>query len=108
MRKRKPLIDEARCPAGSLEQQMDMCEGGSLRGEEVLREAHDHPLFSEDMAEEDREGDEMSGDEHSGGLQGGDSEFYEQEQADGLPGDETRLEDLRARRRNLPEEPEPT
>ena len=108
MRKRKPQIDEATCPAGSLEQQLDMCESGSLRGEEQLREYTDHPLFEEDMAEEDREGDEMSGDEHSNGLQGGESELESQESSSGLPGDETRVEELKAKNRHLPEEPEPT
>ena len=108
MRKRKPQIDEAINSAGSLEQQLDMCVGGSLRGDEQLREYHDHPLFEEDMAEEDREGDEMSGDDHSNGLQGGEAGDESQEFSSGMPGDETRVEELKAKNRHLPEEPEPT
>ncbi len=70
---------------GSIEQQLDMCEEGSLRGDEVL---HHHGMTEErgsvptptpvdllleryqlDLSEEDREGSEESGDEHSAGQQ---------------------------------------
>jgi hypothetical protein len=81
------LSDGGRCKPGSIEQQLDMCEEGDLRGDEIL---HSHgseskkrgktiekkPLdrlmdeFSADLSEPAREGDEMSGDEHSSGLQG--------------------------------------
>lgn len=87
-------------PAGSIEQQLDMCEDGPLRGDEVLRENRDHPNFHVDLSDGAREGDEMSGDDHSSGMQGEDSEHPVQEHIpSGLPGDETRLEELRARRR---------
>jgi len=71
---------------GSIEQHLDMCEDGSLRGDEVL---HHHGMTEEwdsvptpapvdllldryqlDLSEEDREGAEESGDEHSAGQQG--------------------------------------
>lgn len=71
------------CTPGSIEQKLDMCEEGSLKGDEIL---HRHgrrkpkpsgdpkPIdkdmnenFNVDMSEPDREGDEWSGDEHSFG-----------------------------------------
>ncbi len=76
------------CSPGSIEQELDMCDSGTLRGDEILYhhgkarneiEPNEDPVpldqileenFHLDLAEEDREGDEMSGDEHSGGLQG--------------------------------------
>ena len=92
-----------RCSPGSIEQQLDMCEEGELRGDNVL---HTHGLdpdkdanvenpeemesnFNVDMAEEDREGDEMSGDDHSAGLQGGEIEIENQRHINpGIPGEE--------------------
>ncbi len=99
---------------GSIEQQLDMCEEGSLRGDEVL---HHHGVeqpgeelaregellgvdelmarnpYELDMAEESREGSEMSGDEHSRGLQGGDSELrWQPHLSSGLPGEQSRHE----------------
>ena len=99
---------------GSIEQQLDMSEEGSLRGDEIL---HHHGLEPEaedlaregellgvdqlmarnayeiDMAEESREGSELSGDEHSRGLQGGDSELQSQPHlSSGLPGEQSRHE----------------
>ncbi|MEK6704529.1 MAG: hypothetical protein AABZ06_01950 [Bdellovibrionota bacterium] len=95
------------CP-GSIEQQLDMCEEGTLRGDEILfhhgrkpePEGGDNyePLdpdrmkenYHVDMAEENREGDEMSGDGHSSGLQGDEMELSNQIHIDtGLPGDWT-------------------
>ena len=96
------------CSPGSIEQQLDMCETGALRGDQI---SHDHGMegsddlpssdqaldkilnqyYEPDLAEQSREGDEMSGDEHSSGLQGEDSEFTDQGQLDtGLPRDESR------------------
>ena len=89
---------------GSIEQHLDMCENGSLRGDEIL---HHHGMTEEhsplpdvppvdllmdrfqlDLAEENREGDELSGDDHSGGLQGGEHELAGQlHLPTGLPGD---------------------
>ncbi len=94
-------------PAGSIEQQLDMSEDpDSLRGDDFL---HSHGLkyppgdlehnYRIDMSEEDREGDEMSGDEHSSGLQGEEVGQETLERAEGLPGDDTRLENDQARRR---------
>ena len=95
------------CSPGSIEQQLDMCENGELRGDQILHnhgieeEEEDESLpsseqeldqilnhyFKVDMAEEGREGDELTGDEHSSGLQGEDSEFAGQIHLDtGLPG----------------------
>lgn len=92
------------CSPGSVEQQLDMCEEGELRGDEVL---HSHGLlkketadlssddsvrtnFSVDMSESDREGDEMSGDEHSYGLQGDEQQELRTGKEDvetGIPGE---------------------
>lgn len=75
------------CTPGSIEQQLDMCEEGSLRGDEISHsrgskkniETPDHDPYpldhilgraQDDLSEADREGDEMSGDEHSSGMQG--------------------------------------
>lgn len=74
------------CSPGSIEQQLDMCENGTLRGDEIL---HSHggspPQYSgdpaeltdvldkswrADLSEDDREGDELSGDENSTGTGG--------------------------------------
>jgi hypothetical protein len=99
---------------GSIEQQLDMCESGSLRGDEIL---HHHgqteevaPLpeippvdllmnrFQMDLAEENREGDELSGDDHSGGLQGGERELTGQRHINtGMPGDLTNRSELQER-----------
>jgi len=95
MRTRKPQSEEQNCQPGSIEQQLDMCETGSLRGEEVLRANREHPNFNVDMSEEDREGDEMSGDDHSSGLQGGEPELRGQKHiSSGMPGDQTEHEEL--------------
>ncbi len=97
------------CTPGSIEQQLDMCEEGSLRGDEIL---HRHGLpvddlpdvpavdvlldrYQLDSAEENREGSELSGDEHSAGLQGGEPELAGQLHINtGLPGDRTKHEEL--------------
>lgn len=113
------------CSPGSIEQELDMCETGSLRGDDILHSHGRDPapytgdpqdlseLIDEnwemDLAEEDREGDEMSGDEHSSGLEGGEPELESQPNiATGLPGDRTRREDreLRAEEPTHPEEKE--
>ncbi len=99
------------CARGSPEQQLDMCEEGPLRGDEIefshgVRAPNSddpHPPldeqllehnFSVDMSEEGREGAEETGDEHSMGLQSDeegelqyDDEYGESDA--GLPGDET-------------------
>ncbi|MBI3557115.1 MAG: hypothetical protein HY074_12700 [Deltaproteobacteria bacterium] len=98
------------CPAGSLRQQLDMCETGNLRGEEILYShgipSRDHEVHREldpelmesnfhvDLSEDNREGDEETGDEHTAGLQGDeqqelqyDTEFGESDA--GLPGELT-------------------
>lgn len=99
---------------GSIEQQLDMSEEGSLRGDEVLHRHGVEPQGEElaregellgvdqlmarnayelDMAEESREGSELAGDEHSRGLNGGDSELQSQPHlSSGLPGEQTRHE----------------
>ncbi|MFZ9594558.1 MAG: hypothetical protein ACO3A2_00580 [Bdellovibrionia bacterium] len=102
------------CSPGSIEQQLDMCETGCLKGDEIL---HSHGLDPEedfgepqasdrlmnqswnmDLSEENREGDEMSGDDHSSGLEGGDSEFKLQPHiSTGMPGDRSRREELESR-----------
>lgn len=108
------------CAPGSIEQQLDMCEDGTLRGDDILHrhgrisaepvgDEDPRPLdelaFSEDhfemdlSAEPDREGDEMSGDEHSSGLEGG-------ELGTGIPGEETREQSrTEEEQRKRPEEP---
>lgn len=110
---------------GSIEQQLDMCESGTLRGDEIQfshglppeEDATDRdPIpadylmdrrYEIDLAEENREGDEMSGDEHSCGLQGGESELAGQPHINsGLPGDRTLHEDLLARTGTVPWEEE--
>jgi hypothetical protein len=92
------------CSPGSIEQQLDMCEEGSLRGDNILYqhgvdrdsvERENPPLdedselrFNDDMSEEDREGDDMSGDEHSSGLQGEEPELEQQPHIlTSIPGD---------------------
>src|SRR4051794_534337 len=95
------------CNPGSIEQKLDMCEEGTLRGDEILHshgldpdaegsptgdqdvnEIVNHPYFEVDQAEVDREGDDMTGDEHSSGLQGDESELLNQPHIfTGLPGD---------------------
>ncbi|MCM2278881.1 MAG: hypothetical protein NDJ89_12470 [Oligoflexia bacterium] len=112
-----------RCAPGSIEQQLDMCESGELRGDAIERRAktEDNPeknpgadelldRFEPNLSEPGREGDEMSGDEHSSGLQGEDGipvspHGHESEQADqGLPGEETeRTASSRSKRRRAPE-----
>lgn len=85
------------CAPGSIEQQLDMCESGNLRGDEILhlhghlnQPTEDNEMLNNyrvDMSEEDREGDEESGDDHSAGLQGGETELKNQSHIDsGLPG----------------------
>lgn len=117
-KKRKELIAERKhpgdpepawCSPGSIEQKLDMCEEGSLRGDDILHSHGQEPakytgdpaeldtLLNEnwemDLAEEDREGDEMSGDEHSSGMDGGETEIEGQPHiSTGLPGDRTRHE----------------
>lgn len=104
VRSRQP----APCEPGSIEQQLDMCETGPMRGDDVLhrhgyerelpKEARERMVptdeimntFRADMSEENREGMEMSGDEHSAGMQGGDSEFEHQAHIDtDMPGEQT-------------------
>ena len=100
---------------GSIEQQLDMVEEGTLRGEQIL---HEHgipdptdmkarlgePLDADelmqrqcydlDLAEEFREGSEMTGDEHSNGMQGGESELRRQPHlVTGMPGEQTEHEE---------------
>lgn len=110
------------CGPGSIEQQLDMCENGELRGDEIEHthgmEADPDSLDSEtgvernlgadqllerfriDMSEPNREGDELSGDEHSAGLQGGEPDLEGQEHIDeGIPGEERTEADSRLRRR---------
>ena len=80
-----PPLDDPRAPAcapGSIEQQLDMCEEGPRRGEEILRDKSPIPKrgesatpvpldqaiennFNMDMAEPNREGDDLSGDERA-------------------------------------------
>ncbi len=93
------------CSPGSIEQQLDMCEEGHLKGDEVEHrvdqlETPDEPhtgdpmevvdeldSFEMNFSERDREGDEMSGDDHSSGLQGGEFELEHQRHIDtGIPG----------------------
>jgi len=93
------------CSPGSIEQQLDMCESGSLRGEDVLRNTartsspnepySEEPMdlqsqlntFDMSMAERDREGDDLSGDEHSSGLQGEEQELGgHMSRSKGIPG----------------------
>jgi hypothetical protein len=95
---------------GSIEQQLDMVEHGSLRGDEILHHhgvvEEDHPLahvpavdelldrYQMDFSEENREGAEASGDEHSAGLQGGEPELDGQPHINtGLPGALTRQQE---------------
>jgi len=115
-RKRQELIPERKhpgdpepdwCSPGSIEQQLDMCDKGSLRGDEVQ---HSHGTMSEnwemDLAEDDREGSEMSGDEHSSGLEGGEPELEGQvHTTTGLPGDRTRREQQESRTEGIPQIP---
>src|SRR5690349_20702858 len=87
--------------SGSIEQQLDMCEGEkSPRGDEVMHSAHlrstpeeelyEKATYEVDLSDENREGDEMSGDDHSNGMEGGDAELANQEHIHrGMPGDET-------------------
>ncbi|MEO5970317.1 MAG: hypothetical protein ABIQ95_10360 [Bdellovibrionia bacterium] len=104
VRERKELIPERKdpgdeepewCSPGSIEQKLDMCETGSLRGDDILYAHGRKPTDSTgdpvelteiidenwemDLAEEDREGAEMSGDEHSSGNQGDQSETEDKE-----------------------------
>ncbi|MGK5081802.1 hypothetical protein WDW37_00730 [Bdellovibrionota bacterium FG-1] len=108
------------CSPGSIEQELDMCEEGSLRGDDIL---HSHgklpPEYSEtprdlsqmideswrmDLSEENREGDEMTGDEHSSGMAGGETEIEGQAHiSTGLPGDRTQHEKQESRLLDKPE-----
>jgi hypothetical protein len=100
-RKQKEVIAERRnpgdpepesCSPGSIEQQLDMCEEGSLKGDNVSHRIDEFKSTSQNlldgdppeldseintfdvtMAERDREGSEYSGDDHSCGLQGGET-----------------------------------
>jgi hypothetical protein len=92
------------CEPGSEEQQLDMCESGPLRGDNLLRDKGENLRFAIDVSEENREGDEMSGDDHSGGWQGDDEEWLGQLQEDGMPGDENRVDEVRAKRDHIPDE----
>jgi hypothetical protein len=93
------------CSPGSIEQQLDMCEEGELRGDEIEHRTEglatpdeprsDDPMevvdemntYEMNFSERDREGDEMSGDDHSSGLQGGEAELEHQRHIDsGIPG----------------------
>lgn len=98
------------CSPGSIEQQLDMCEEGSLKGDDILfshgldqgEGGEEIPSLEElmnryevDLSEENREGDEMSGDDHSSGLQGGEPELQRQLHiATGMPGDRTDHEEF--------------
>ena len=113
------------CSPGSIEQKLDMCETGRLRGDDILHshgveavEYNGNPLemdqvmnqnWGMDLSEVDREGDEMSGDEHSSGLAGSESELEGQPNiATGLPGDLTKRQEMEAQSDALfhPEETE--
>jgi hypothetical protein len=118
---------------GSIEQQLDMVEEGTLKGDQLLHERQGfdsqenrarrgEPLavdelisldcYDLDLAEESREGCEMTGDEHSSGLQGGESELVGQPHlTTGMPGEQSRHEEFHERHREdldlaglLPEE----
>lgn len=105
-----PRPAPGRTRRGSIEQQLDMCEEGPLRGDEILhqhgipdptdsRPPLDDNLLQEnyqiDMSEEWREGDEESGDEHSAGHQGSDQQELQYDTEDpedsdsGSPGEMT-------------------
>ena len=116
---RDPEVQEDQdrsCAPGSIEQQLDMCEKGAMKGDAIARREVGLPDEKEDkdptelpeitermafdMSEPDREGDEASGDDHSSGLQGEESELEEQPHIDtGVPGDETRHEELETEER---------
>ncbi len=105
-----PTTSTRPCEPGSIEQQLDMCETGKARGDEIT---HQHGVLPEDeafvdvegidkkidrmkmdLSEPSREGDEMSGDDHSSGLQGGESELKSQPHIEaGLPGEELERRD---------------
>lgn len=105
------------CEPGSIEQQLDMCETGPLKGDMVLgrrveiAKDPDQAIEDEnemmlnyrvDMAETGREGDDSSGDEHSSGLQGGEPELETQSHIDsGTPGDRTDKEEDAVKKRNV-------
>jgi hypothetical protein len=131
-KRRKEWFDERLNPGdpepelgapGSIEQQLDMVEEGTLRGDQVLHE-HNRPepgdlrarrgeplavdelmaleCYDLDLAEEYREGSEMTGDEHSSGLQGGESELASQPHIrSGMPGEQTQHENYFERREGL-------
>jgi hypothetical protein len=94
------------CSPGSIEQQLDMCEQGAIKSEDVIRHidreenpndpptedpidlVHEINSFDYTMSERDREGDDLSGDEHSSGLQGDELEIEGQPNINsGVPGD---------------------
>lgn len=106
MRKHPGDPEPESCAPGSIEQKLDMCEEGSLRGDDILhshgkigREYQEGPLpldqviednYQVDLSEENREGDEMSGDDHSSGFEGDEVEISGQPHINtGMPGDRT-------------------
>jgi hypothetical protein len=105
-RKHPGDFEPENCSPGSIEQQLDMCEQGPIKGDEIVRHTENRPSpnepSSEDpmsvveelgsfeitMSERDREGDEYSGDEHSAGLQGDEPELHGQPNiSSGIPGE---------------------
>lgn len=95
--------------SGSIEQQLDMNESGPLRGDDISHQAHRYGRGSNvDMSEYGREGDEMSGDDHSSGMQGGEPELSGQPHiSTGMPGDETRTDELKVDEAVAREEQDP-
>lgn len=115
----RPVDDYPFVEWESIEQHLDMCENGDLRGDEIL---HNHGMieisatrsdvtsvdemmrnYHFDMSELNREGDEMSGDDHSSGLQGEVQPFvHELNHEAGTPGetsaDEEKIQDLEKHR----------
>jgi hypothetical protein len=103
MRNKNPKKD---CRPGSIERDLDMCEGPAFRSEDILHgnKAHSErgPLgagFRVDESEGKREGAEESGDEHSAGYQGDEPELINQDNVDsGLPGALTEEEEREQRK----------
>ncbi len=81
---------------GSIEQQLDMCEGGPLRGDEIAHERSRARGYADGaILDTDRETAEMSGDDHSMGLQGGEEELEHQPHIhSGMPGTEEEEHDF--------------
>jgi hypothetical protein len=75
---------------GSIEQQLDMCEAGPLKGDEISHErSRARGLADGAILDTDRETVEMTGDDHSLGLQGGEEELKHQPHIhSGVPGTE--------------------